>query len=152
VPTLAQALDAVPGLAVMDEIKEPDAQRAVREVVLARGDAGRVVVASEYAGALVEFADGRVAIGASSDHIGRLYLGALFRRPIGAVPYRFLSVPVRYRGLPVATGGFMLAARALGCPVHVWTVNDGSLARRLWARGAAGIVTNYPDRVLAARP
>ena len=67
------------------------------------------------------------------------------------MPYRFLSVPVRYRGLPVATGGFMLAARALGCPVHVWTVNDGSLARRLWARGAAGIVTNYPDRVLAAR-
>jgi glycerophosphoryl diester phosphodiesterase len=151
VPTLAEVLDAVPHMPLMIEIKEPDAQRAVRELVLARGDAGRVAIASEHAEALAAFADGAIAIGASSDHIGRLYFGALLRRQSGAVPYRFLSVPVRHRGLPVATRGFIAAARALGCPVHVWTVNDGAAARRLWARGAAGIVTNYPDRVLAAR-
>ena len=43
------------------------------------------------------------------------------------------------------------AARRLGCPVHVWTVNDSATARRLWARGVAGIVTNVPDVILATR-
>jgi len=60
-------------------------------------------------------------------------------------------VPVRHRGLPVPTRGFVAAARGLGCPVHVWTVNDPSLARRLWGCGVAGIVTNLPDRICAAR-
>jgi glycerophosphoryl diester phosphodiesterase len=37
------------------------------------------------------------------------------------------------------------AAHGLGCPVHVWTVNDAATARLLWRRGAAGMVTNFPD-------
>ena len=45
----------------------------------------------------------------------------------------------------------MAAARRLGCPVHVWTVNDPATARRLWARGVAGVVTNEPEVILEAR-
>ena len=59
--------------------------------------------------------------------------------------YRLLSVPLRWHGLPVPTRAFVRAARELGAPVHVWTVNDAATARRLWARGVAGIVTNVPD-------
>jgi glycerophosphoryl diester phosphodiesterase len=35
--------------------------------------------------------------------------------------------------------------------VHVWTVDDAATARRLWARGVAGIVTNVPDVIRAVR-
>jgi glycerophosphoryl diester phosphodiesterase len=66
--------------------------------------------------------------------------------------YQALSVPVRHRGLPVATRRFVAAARRLGCPVHVWTVNDAATARRLWARGVAGVVTNVPDVIRPGRP
>jgi glycerophosphoryl diester phosphodiesterase len=35
--------------------------------------------------------------------------------------------------------------------VHVWTVNDSSIARRLWQSGVAGILTDLPNRILAVR-
>jgi glycerophosphoryl diester phosphodiesterase len=84
-------------------------------------------------------------VAASGAEIGVLYRAVLLRRVPISVPYRMLSVPVRYRGLPVPTRGFVAAARGLGCPVHVWTVNDPATARTLWGRGVAGMVTNFPD-------
>ena len=76
----------------------------------------------------------------------------LFRRRLPRPRYQLLSVPVRHRGLPVPTRGFVAAARQLGCPVHVWTVNDPATARRLWARGVAGVVTNEPKAMVESRP
>jgi glycerophosphoryl diester phosphodiesterase len=35
--------------------------------------------------------------------------------------------------------------------VHVWTVNDPTVAQRLWRVGVAGIVTNFPALVRSAR-
>ena len=72
------------------------------------------------------------------------------RRRLPECRHRLLSVPLRYRGLPVPTRRFVAAARRLGCPVHVWTVNDAATARRLWARGVAGVVTDVPDVIRAA--
>jgi glycerophosphoryl diester phosphodiesterase len=67
------------------------------------------------------------------------------------VRYRLLSVPERYRGLTVPTRRFVAAARELGCPVHVWTVDQPVTARRLWHSGVAGIVTNSPQAIVEAR-
>jgi glycerophosphoryl diester phosphodiesterase len=106
------------------------------------------VVASEDDAALTLFRDGPVPCGASAREIGELYRGVLFRRRLPQPRYRLLSVPVRHRGLPVPTRGFVAAARRLGCPVHVWTVNDPATARRLWARGVAGVVTNEPKAMV----
>jgi glycerophosphoryl diester phosphodiesterase len=36
--------------------------------------------------------------------------------------------------------------------VHVWTVNDPATARRLWARGVAGVVTDEPEVIRTAGP
>jgi glycerophosphoryl diester phosphodiesterase len=58
---------------------------------------------------------------------------------------------VRYRGLAVPTRSFVAAARGLGCPVHVWTVNDAATAVTLWGRGVAGIVTNFPEAIRHAQ-
>jgi glycerophosphoryl diester phosphodiesterase len=150
-PTLAEVLWAFPAMPVMIEVKEPEVQEAVRRVLLEEEACGRCVVASERLEALEMFREEPFACGAAGAEISELYWYALFRRSRPTPRYRALSVPLRYRGLPVPTRLFVAAARRLGCPVHVWTVNDAATARRLWARGVAGIVTNVPDVVRAAR-
>jgi glycerophosphoryl diester phosphodiesterase len=150
-PTLAEVLWAFPAMPVMIEVKEPAVQEAVRRVLLEEQACERCVVASEHIEALELFREEPFACGASGAEISDLYWSSLLRRSPRAPRYRALSVPLRYRGLPVPTRLFVRAARRLGCPVHVWTVNDAATARRLWARGVAGIVTNLPDVILAAR-
>jgi glycerophosphoryl diester phosphodiesterase len=152
IPTLAEVLWAFPAMPVLIEVKEPDVQHAVHRVLVDEGACERCVVASEDDAALTLFREGPVPCGASARDIGELYRAVLFRRRLPAPRYRLLSVPVRHRGLPVPTRRFVAAARRLGCPVHVWTVNDPATARRLWARGVAGVVTNEAARIGAARP
>ena len=151
IPTLHEVLWAFPTMPVMIEVKEPEVQEAVRRV-LGEGDAAaRCVLASEHIGALELFREEPFACGAAGPEISALYRKATLRRPPRECRYRLLSVPLRWHGLPVPTRAFVRAARALGAPVHVWTVNDAATARRLWARGVAGIVTNAPDVIRAAR-
>jgi glycerophosphoryl diester phosphodiesterase len=109
------------------------------------------VLASEQHEALRVFREPPFAVAASSAEIGALYWGVLLGRIPSSVGYRTLSVPVRHRGLPVPTRGFVAAARRLSCPVHVWTVNDTATARLLWSRGVAGLVTNYPKMMHEAQ-
>jgi glycerophosphoryl diester phosphodiesterase len=151
VPALAEVLQAFPEMPVMVEVKEPAAQEPVRKVILDHGAAERCLLASEHHEALRLFREPHFAVAASGAEIGALYRSVLLRRVPVTVPYRALSVPERHRGLRVPTRGFVAAARRLGCPVHVWTVNDQAVAQRLWALGVAGIVTNLPDRIIAAR-
>jgi glycerophosphoryl diester phosphodiesterase len=44
---------------------------------------------------------------------------------------------------------FLERAHAAGKKVHIWTVNDQWLMRRMLEMGADGIITNYPDRLTA---
>jgi glycerophosphoryl diester phosphodiesterase len=111
----------------------------------------RCVVASEHRAALEAFRDPPFARAAAASEISELYWGLVFRRKIQPPRYDLLSVPLRYRGITVPSRRFVNAARAFGCPVHVWTVNDASTARRLWGRGVAGVVTNVPAAMVAAR-
>ena len=150
-PTLAEVLWAFPAVPVMIEVKEPEVQEAVRRVLVEEQACERCLVASEQAEALQLFREEPFACGAAAAEISELYWSSLLRRSRPAPRYRALSVPIRYRGLPVPTRLFVAAARRLGCPVHVWTVNDAATARRLWARGVAGIVTNLPDVIRRER-
>jgi glycerophosphoryl diester phosphodiesterase len=145
IPTLAEVLWAFPAMPVMIEVKEPEVQEAVRRVLLEDDAAERCVVASEHIGALELFRQEPFACGAAGPEISALYRASLLRRAPRDCRYRLLSVPLRWHGLPVPTRRFVRAARGLGVPVHVWTVNDAATARHLWARGVAGIVTNVPE-------
>jgi glycerophosphoryl diester phosphodiesterase len=145
IPTLAEVLRGFPDMPVLLELKEVAAQQAVRGVLIEERAIERCVLASEQHAALQLFREPPFATAASGPEIAALYRAVLFRQVPGEVPYRCLSVPLRYRGLPVPTRTFIGAARGLGCPVHVWTVNDAPTARLLWGRGAAGIVTNFPE-------
>ena len=151
IPTLGEVLWAFPRVPVLLEIKEPEAQEAVRKVLFQEDAAERCVVASEHQAALRAFEEAPFARGASGAEISALYWAALLGRRPPAVGYRLLSVPERYRGLTVPTRRFVAAAHALGCPVHVWTIDEPATARRLWARGVAGIVTNSPGAIASAR-
>jgi len=149
IPTLSEVLRGFPEMPLLLEVKEPAAQEAVRRVLLEESAVERCVLASEHHAALQGFRQQPFAVAASGEVIGALYRAVLFRRVPTSVSYRTLSVPVRHRGLPVPTRWFVAAARRLGCPVHVWTVNDPATALTLWGRGVAGIVTNLPDRIRA---
>jgi glycerophosphoryl diester phosphodiesterase len=152
IPTLGEVLWSFPRMPVLVEIKEPQAQDAVRRVLLQEGAAERCVVASEHHEALRVFAEPPFARAASGAEITALYWAAMLRRRPPEAKYRLLSVPQRHRGLPVPTRAFVAAARERGCPVHVWTVDSTTDARRLWQRGVAGVVTNVPGRIAEARP
>lgn len=151
IPTLGEVLWAFPGMPILVEIKEPEAQEPVRRVLVQEDAVARCVAASELTAAVGVFREPPFASGASGPEIGALYRAQLLRRRLPVPGYDLLSVPLRYRGLPVPTRRFVAAARSLGCPVHVWTVDDPATARRLWARGVAGIVTNRPAAIAAAR-
>ncbi len=152
IPTLGEVLWAFPSMPILVEVKEPEAQAAVHRVLLTEGAADRCVLASELSEALEMFREPPFICAASGPEISALYRGALVGLPPARVEYRVLSVPVRHRWLTVPTRRFVAAARKPGCPVHVWTVNDTATARRLWARGVAGVVTNLPETIRAARP
>jgi glycerophosphoryl diester phosphodiesterase len=151
VPTLGEVLWAFPRLNVLVEIKEPPAQEAVRRVLVQEDAAARCVVASEHREALLAFDEPPFVRGASAPEISALYWATLLRRRIPAPGYRMLSVPLRHRGLPVPTTGFLAGARTSGCAVHVWTVDSPDTARRLWRRGVSGIVTNVPGTMVEVR-
>lgn len=151
VPTLMEVLERLPQVPILLEIKTASAQEAVRRTLLERHAEGRCVLASEDAATLEGFQQPPFMAGASGPDIARLYWRSLLGRSNDPVRYRLLSVPVRHRGLPVPTRRFVAAARRVGCPVHVWTVNHPRVARRLWSRGVAGIVTDEPGIMRRAR-
>jgi len=151
VPTFGEVLWAFPTMPMLVELKHPAAQDAVRRVLEQEGAVGRCVLAAGDPAALERFREPPFTCAASGPEIGALYRAALFRRPLPPPGYRCLSVPERWRGLPVPTAGFIRAARALGCAVHVWTVDRAAAARRYWSRSACGMVTNLPDAIREAR-
>jgi glycerophosphoryl diester phosphodiesterase len=147
IPTLGEVLWAFPRMPILVEIKEPEAQEAVRRVLRQDEAVERCVLASEHQAAVELFREPPFSSAASAAEIAQLYWGVLLRRRVPPPPYRCLSVPLRHRGLTVPTGRFVRAARELGCPVHVWTIDEPATARRLWARGVAGILTNHPTSI-----
>jgi glycerophosphoryl diester phosphodiesterase len=151
IPALVEVLRGFPEMPLLLEVKEPAAQDEVRRVLIEEGAAERCVLASEHHDALRVFREPPFTVAASGQEIGALYRAVLLRRVPASVSYQTLSVPLRYRGLPVPTRAFVAAARGLGCPVHVWTVNDAATAQLLWGRGVAGMVTNLPEEIAGAR-
>jgi glycerophosphoryl diester phosphodiesterase len=152
IPTLGEVLWTFPRTPILIEIKDPAVQPAVQRVLVTEGATERCVLASERDEGLTLFRGSTLACAASGSEISGLYRSSLLRLPLPRAMYRLLSVPARHRMLPVPTARFVQAARRLGCPVHVWTVNDAATARALWARGVAGIVTDVPETIRAVKP
>ena len=87
--------------------------------------------------------------GPAGQDILRLLVGSATGIRPRKVGYHALSVPDRHHFIPIATRRFIADAHRLGCPVHIWTVDDPAEATELRARGANGILTNDPARLAA---
>jgi len=144
IPTLDEVLDAFPAMLLILEVKVPEAQTAVREALLRHDATARCVVCAIPHAAIAAFRRPPFLRGASRRDIARLWLGSHVGIASAARDCRCFSVPVRHNNLHVITDRFLAAARRLGRPVHVWTVDDPAEAAGLWARGVSGILTNNP--------
>lgn len=151
VPTLAEVLERFPEVPLIIEVKALAACDAVRRVLREHDAAGRCLLMSFEAAAVRAFREPPWLTGATSDEALSLLTRGVLRRPLGAVPYRALSMPERWRGAPIPLRALAAAARRLGIPVHVWTVNDPRRALRLWSKGVRGIVTNFPREIVHAK-
>ncbi|NIK59509.1 glycerophosphodiester phosphodiesterase [Kribbella shirazensis] len=56
-----------------------------------------------------------------------------------------LQIPERYGALRVLTPGLVKRAHARGKQVHLWTVDDADVIRRMLDAGADGIITDRTD-------
>lgn len=79
----------------------------------------------------------------------------LFRQKMGLLPKELgmdrtlvFQVPVRQWGIQVITPGFIKAFHERGAIIQVWTINDGSLMRRLFTMGVDSIMTDDPETVI----
>lgn len=150
VPRLAEILDAWPEVPLLIEIKAGAVQGALAKLLKEMRATDRCVVASMAHDAMSRFRLPPFTAGASGREVKRLYLARFLGRP-RMVPYRLLSVPWRHRGLEVPTRRFIADAAKLDAAVSVWTVDDVATARRLWQRGANGIITNDPGALAKVR-
>lgn len=148
VPTFRSVLEAFPRTPLLVEIKAGEAQDAVAAEIERAGARERVVIASFQHRALEKLRDGRFLVGADRGDVATLYALGRFRLEKLASSCRCYAVPWRWKGkLEVPRPWFIAAATRLKRAVHVWTVDDPAIARLLWDRGAAGIITNRPAAV-----
>lgn len=149
-PTLAEVLETFPGIPCIIEIKTPAASPEVLRVIRNLGAQDRCIPSSFVDAALDVFHGTGIPIGASTRHLRDILWRGYLRRPVSAVPFQIVSMPTHHGLLPLPVGGFAKILEPLGVPVHVWTVDNPDVARRLWASGVRGILTNDPATMLAA--
>ena len=151
-PTFADVLEQLPAdQPILIEIKTAAASKRLREVIEAHGAESRCIVESFDPAAAETFRGSRIAIGASQRDAVRLLVPALLGRAPRSLPYRFLAIPRRYRGLSVPIAAIVRATEPAGVLVHVWTVNDPSVAIDLWKVGVRAVISDDPATILRAR-
>ncbi len=151
IPTLDEVIGAFPDTPLLIEIKTPTASAETKAVIERRASEARCVVDAFDAAALTPFRGGPIALGAAQRDVAWLLAAAMARLPVRAVAYRALCIPPTFRGLPLPLARFATMLAPLGCPVHIWTVNDPAEARRLWAAGVRGIISDDPGTMLRLR-
>ncbi|HET6701587.1 MAG TPA: glycerophosphodiester phosphodiesterase family protein, partial [Gemmatimonadaceae bacterium] len=152
VPTVEQVLEAIPSdLPMLIEVKALHAQWPLRRVLERFNAAPRCVVAAFEAGSLNAFVDPPFTCGASRRDVVTLMARTAAGLAPGRVPYRAICPPNEYYGVPVPISLIVRGAKRLGVPVHVWTVDEPREARRLWAQGVNGIISNAPRKILEER-
>jgi glycerophosphoryl diester phosphodiesterase len=148
IPTLVEALDAVPNANFTVDLKDEEAIEPLAAVLRGRRDAARVCVAGAWDGWLERLRglvpDVRTALGWRS--LARLVCRS--RAGVGArrIPRAaFAHVPLKIGSLPIFFGRIVDDAHRVGVRVIVWTVDDPRTMNWLLDIGVDGIITDRPD-------
>lgn len=152
VPTLEEVLALTRDTPLIIELKTVEAAQPALDLLERSGALARVLIGSFLDAALVPFQRAGVPVSGGSHALRRLYLPAALRAHAPrSLPFQSMCVPRFHKGLPLPIRGFARVMRAIGGTSHVWTVNDAARARRLWAAGVNGIISDDPATILAAR-
>jgi glycerophosphoryl diester phosphodiesterase len=155
VPTLREVLEAFPRARLNVDIKQaqPSLVKPFCRMLGESGAQGRVTVASFSSQTLAEFRREcpAVATSAGTDEVFALAADLQAGRGLSAdkLGYRAVQVPETLGGRSWLTAELVAAVRRAGIEVHVWTVNDEAGMRRMLAAGVDGIMTDYPDKLIA---
>lgn len=154
IPTLREVLEAFPGTWLSLDLKQGDAATERGTVALLReyGRQTDVVVSAEQPGPaarlrhlapeLPGFLDRRAARSFWIRHRLHCFVGW---RAQGQT----LQIPVRHGRHDLGSAQLIRDAHARGLRVVYWTINEPALARQLFARGADGVITDWPGRMTA---
>lgn len=150
IPTLEQVLKRFPEIPLIIEVKAPLASARTRALLEKHRATNRCIVASFDPQAMRAFRGSGIPVGATRNQalalLGKSMLGLSAPRGFDA-----LFTPTNYLGLPLPMRKLVTSLRAAGRTTHVWTINDGERARRLWQMGVSGIVSDDVIGMLAAR-
>jgi len=141
-PLLEEAVRTFPDVQFNLDLKQPGIEAAVAEEVRRLGIEDRVLVGSFYdrrVRRLRVLAGERVATAAGPGEVVRALAAARLGRPVTGA-FDALQIPER-----IVTRRLVDAAHRGGKHVHVWTVNDPAMMRRLLDLGVDGIVSDRPD-------
>jgi glycerophosphoryl diester phosphodiesterase len=154
VPTLAEVFASFPAAFFNIEIKQetPGIEEQVLAVIEAAGMANRVLLAAEQDTIMQRL---RPLCGPIPTSFSFGELAAYFAwlesgcrenyRPPGAA----LQIPESWNGRTLVTAETVRAAHAFGLEVHVWTVNEPQDMERLLDLGVDGLMSDYPERLVA---
>ncbi len=154
VPTLHEVFTAFPGMPMNIEIKKSERDMAEPFCALIRqfGKQTEVLVASFHDERMQSFRQTcpEIATSGAEDELlplvllSKVGLGWLYRPQAHAV-----QVPQSRSGIEILTRGFVRATHGRNMQVEAWTINDPDHMQRLIDLGVDGIITDYPDRLLA---
>jgi glycerophosphoryl diester phosphodiesterase len=157
VPTLQEVFKAFPEMRFNIEPKQaqPSIVKSLCRMIRDSGLQQKVMVGSFSSQVLDEFRAEcpEVSTSASTTEVGDFLKGlaaAASESALGSSPrMQALQVPEHMLGRRVLTREFIEAAHAMKMEVHAWTINDEESMRRLIEMGVDGIITDYPDRLIA---
>jgi glycerophosphoryl diester phosphodiesterase len=154
VPTLDELFKAFPRMRFNIDIKQeqPSLIKPFCHLIRERNMTGNVLVASFDTSALEEFRQecAEVATAASPSDVSRFLVLKTISPDNARLPAaRALQVPEYAGGRQLLTPELIEAAHRHHLEVHAWTINDEATMRRLISLGIDGIITDYPDRLIA---
>jgi len=157
IPTLAEALAALPGMRFNLELKEDRPEIAERVLAVIReADREEITLVTSAEDALMEKlraavrrSGARVALGASTGDVAR-FVRAVRDGEAPPVGPMALQIPAAFLGRPLVTRELVAAAHAHGIHVHVWTINEPREIADLIALGVDGVISDFPARVVRA--
>ena len=150
IPTLEEMLEAIGDMPFILELKVADAVTESLRLIRRFGAEHRCVIGSFTDAALLPFRAAGLATGASTTEMRRLKLRTLLPGGPATLPFHACIIPSQYAGRSLPVRRFAKMGRKAGIPTHVWTVDDPLEARRFWAGGVNGILSNDPAAILAA--
>ena len=154
VPTLEEVFTAFPDVSLNIEIKQEEPSMVAPFCQLIRDhDLGdHVLVASFHEETIDEFRATcpEIATAAGTSEMVTLFvLSRIFLEGTYGAPAKAAQVPEYRSGLHVLAPRFVDAAHNRNLEVHAWTINEEEDLQRMIALGVDGIITDYPDRLLA---